>query len=227
MSLPPPPAAPEPADLDIGTAGASARREHERWRANREQRVREKHPHLGGFILALTDAPQHEKAWSRGADGEEQVARSLGRRLRADSVMLHDRRIPGTRANIDHLVIAPSGVWVVDAKRYKGKVAVAKPLFGEAKLTIAGRDRSRLIDGLDWQVGRVRAVLAELHLESPVHGALCFLEADLPFVGNLTFRGYPLLYCKRLAKRMNAAGPLTPEQVHTFAYALANRLPSK
>ena len=63
--------------------------------------------------------------------------------------MLHDRRIPGTRANLDHLVVAPSGIWVVDAKRYEGKVAIAKPLLGEAKLTIGGRDKSTLVDGLD------------------------------------------------------------------------------
>jgi hypothetical protein len=37
-------------------------------------------------------------------------------------VVLHDRRIPGRRSNIDHLVIARSGVWVVDTKRYRGKV---------------------------------------------------------------------------------------------------------
>ena len=34
--------------------------------------------------------------------------------------VLHDRRIPGTRANIEHLVVCPTGVLVVDAKRYVG-----------------------------------------------------------------------------------------------------------
>ncbi len=55
--------------------------------------------------------------------------------------MLHDRRIPGSRANIDHIAIATSGVWVIDAKRYKGKVQVSRPLFGQPKLTIAGATR--------------------------------------------------------------------------------------
>ncbi|WP_249934607.1 nuclease-related domain-containing protein [Microbacterium ulmi] len=31
---------------------------------------------------------------------------------------MHDRRIRGTRANIDHIVIGPPGVWVIDAKRW-------------------------------------------------------------------------------------------------------------
>jgi hypothetical protein len=36
--------------------------------------------------------------------------------------MLHDCRIPGSRANIDHLFVAASGIWIVDAKGDKGKV---------------------------------------------------------------------------------------------------------
>jgi hypothetical protein len=33
---------------------------------------------------------------------------------------LHDRRIPGTRANIDHIAVGPRGVFVIDAKKYTG-----------------------------------------------------------------------------------------------------------
>jgi hypothetical protein len=36
--------------------------------------------------------------------------------------LLHDRRICGSRANIDHLAIGPGGVTVIDAKNYRGKV---------------------------------------------------------------------------------------------------------
>lgn len=38
--------------------------------------------------------------------------------------MLHDRRVPGSRANVDHLVIGRSGVWVVDSKAYRAPVDV-------------------------------------------------------------------------------------------------------
>jgi hypothetical protein len=58
-------------------------------------------------------------------------------------------------ANIDHIAVAPSGVYVIDCKRYKGKMEVAEPLFGEAKLKINGRDRTKLIDGLQ-KAGRPR-----------------------------------------------------------------------
>jgi hypothetical protein len=50
-----------------GTAGASARREFERRVVKREQRIRERHPELGGLFLALSDDPQSTTAWQRGA----------------------------------------------------------------------------------------------------------------------------------------------------------------
>lgn len=140
MVGPPEPAGRPPDDglpaIDVGTPGASARREHERRRANREQRVRDKHPRVGGAVLALSGDPVHEQAWATGAGGEERVAEVLAKHLDGRAVVLHDRRLPRSRANIDHIAVAPSGVWVIDAKRYKGKVAVAKPPFTRAR---AGR----------------------------------------------------------------------------------------
>lgn len=211
-----------PGDFDLGTAGASARREHERRRANRENRVREKHPRIGGALLALRDDPSHEKVWARGARGEEHVAKVLAKFLKDDVIVLHDRRIPGSRANIDHIAVARSGVWVIDSKRYKGKVAVSKPLFGKAKLTIAGRDKTKLVEGLAKQVALVGAVIPEL---VPVRGALCFVDADLPLVGNLSFNGFALVYPKRLAKRINGDGPVGFDAVRELAAALARHFP--
>jgi hypothetical protein len=212
-------------EIELGTAGASARREHERRRAGREQRTRERHPRLGGVILALQNDPQHERAWARGAGGEEAVAASLAERCNDNVVVLHDRRVPGSRANIDHIAVAPSGVWVIDSKRYEGKVAVSRPLFGKPKLTIAGRDKSKLADGLAAQVDVVRAALDEIAADVPLHGTMCFVDADLPLLGTLKFNGFALLYRRALAKRLNADGPLGREQAQRIVAQLAERFP--
>lgn len=212
-------------ELETGTAGASARREHERRRANREQRTRDRHPHIGGALLALRDEPTHETVWAIGARGEEHVAKVLKARLRPESVVLHDRRIPRSRANIDHIAIAPSGIWVIDTKRYTGKVAVHAPLFGKAKLTISGRDQTKLIDGLAKQVALVTEALSEIDPGIPVHGALCIVDADLPLLGTTTFRGFPLLHPKPLAKRINRGDGLTAARVRATAVTLAGRFP--
>ncbi len=147
--------------------------------------------------------------------------------------MLHDRAVPRSRANIDHIAIAPSGVYVIDCKRYKGKIEVATPLFGKPKLKINGRDRTKLIDGLDKQVARVKATLTEAREDVPVHGCLCFVapegfvaDVGLPVLRTLKFNGYALYYAKRLAKRLNQEGPITADQAHRLQAELARRLPA-
>jgi hypothetical protein len=60
--------------------------------------------------------------WLRGAAGEEATARLLARLPVRRWVVRHDLRIPGSRANLDHLVIGPSGVWVVDTKTTRAEV---------------------------------------------------------------------------------------------------------
>src|SRR4051812_45811791 len=64
-------------EVDLGVPGASARREFERRRLRREQRIRSAHPKIGGFIHALTDDPQPTRAWEVGAVGEERLGRRL------------------------------------------------------------------------------------------------------------------------------------------------------
>ena len=93
-----------PVEAVGGEARASARRGYERRRDAREQRIRGEHPKLGGLILALSDDPQSTKAWERGAVGEELMAKRLADVPDTFRVM-HDRRIRGTKANIDHIAI--------------------------------------------------------------------------------------------------------------------------
>ena len=212
--------------LDPGRAGGSARREYERRRTNREARTRLKHRRLGGLLLALQGAPAHEQSWARGAEGEERVARRLAKLCGDGVILLHDRGIVGRRTNIDHIAVAPSGVWVIDTKRYKGRVRVVQPLLGKAKLTIAGRDKSALADGLAGQVAAVQAAVGGHGFAVRVTGAFCFVDAELPLLGTRTFRGYPLLYPRPLARRIRRRGGLSPEQLAAVATHLATRFPA-
>jgi hypothetical protein len=61
-------------------------------------------------------------AWRRGAVGERRTARLLAPLERHGWAVLHDLAIPGSRANIDHLVIGPSGVAVINSKQYPGRL---------------------------------------------------------------------------------------------------------
>ena len=145
--------------------------------------------------------------------------------------MLHDRRMPNGRANIDHIAVAASGVYVIDAKRYHGKIEVLNPLFGAPKLKIAGRDRTKLVDGLGKQVAVVREVLSAVAPDAPVRGCMCFLapegfmaDSGLPVLRTLKIKGYPLYYPRRLARRLNRRGALTPDQGRSIHAHLAASL---
>jgi Nuclease-related domain len=209
-------------------AGASARREHQRRRAERERRVRRRHPRLGGLVFALQRAPQHERSWQTGAGGEAAVAEALARRCGDRVAVLHDRRLPGRQANIDHIAVAPSGVFVVDTKRYRGSIEVTRPWFGSATLKIAGRDRTTLVDGLARQVQTVTEVVADHAVDVPVFGAFCFVapgglltDSGLPLLRTLTIDGFDLFHPRSLAKRLDAKGRLGPDAISALASALA------
>lgn len=63
--------------------------------------------------------------WERGAEGEEATARALGVLPAAEWTVFHDRRWPGRKlANVDHVVVGPPGVFVIDSKNWTGKVEV-------------------------------------------------------------------------------------------------------
>ena len=148
-------------------------------------------------------------------------------------IALHDRRVPGRRSNIDHIAVAPSGVYVIDAKRYKGKIEVRKPLFGDAVLVIAGRKKTKLVEGLVRQVEAVKKALAIVEQDVPVSGCFCFLNppgqaggSGLPLFRTLSIDGFPLYYPRRLTKRLNQAGMLDAAQRRVIAEALVELLPA-
>jgi len=111
---------PQPSAPESGVAGASAQRDFERRKGKREERIRAKHPKIGGLTLALSDDPQTTTAWSSGTQAA--LGARLDRHASETIAVMHDWRIPGTKANIDHIVVTAGGAFVVDAKRYVGIV---------------------------------------------------------------------------------------------------------
>lgn len=212
--------------VEEGVAGASARREFERRQATREARIRTAHPKLGGLILALGEDPQSTRAWDTGAVGEERLGNRLSELSSELLRVLHDRRIPGSRANIDHLAVTPTGVYVIDAKKYKGRphLRVEGGLLRPRveKLIVGTRDCTKVVDGVLKQVDIVRGVTGD---DVPVHGMLCFVEADWPPIGgSFTTRGVESLWPKKLYPKLRAEGTLPIEALEQIHRKLAAAL---
>jgi hypothetical protein len=215
-------------------AGLSAQREFDRRVQRREAQVRAAHPTLGGLLLALFDEPSSTRVWAQGAHGERAVAAKLDELSGEHVIALHDRVMlrPGGRrslANIDHIAIAATGVWVIDAKTHRGALRVRRSggLFSPRveKLYIAGRDKTSLLEGLDRQVDAVTSQLSTVGATVAVRGALCFVGTELPSFGE-TIRGVPLVGRRGLAKLLKQPGDLAGDDREAIAKFLTERFPS-
>jgi hypothetical protein len=218
---------------DARRAGTSALREYERRRQRRQEHARERLGAFGGFLARVIEEPTSTKVWKQGGDGEVRTASRLEKHLAGTEVrLLHDRRIPGHgNANIDHLAIGPGGVTVIDTKTHRGKVQVdrAGGLFVPRRtvLLINGRERTRLVDGVERQIGFVRAALNGTEYEATdIRGALCFPNVDgLPLLQQLTVRDIVIDGPKPIAKVAGRSGPLGPDVIKALWEDLGRQFP--
>jgi hypothetical protein len=195
----------------------------------REARIEAKFGKFAGVIKFLTDDPQSITAWKKGSIGERKLAASLEENLGARAILLHDRRVPGTRGNIDHLVVAGSGVWVVDAKNYSGLVQL-RDVGGffkiDNRLYVGGRDRTKIVDGLKWQVEAVTTSLAGLDV--PVSSAVCFTDAEWGwFAKPFTVQGVFVSGPNALARKISETTLMSLDQIREIASQLLATLPAK
>jgi len=215
--------------IDPGTPGGSLEREYERRRKAREDRVRGRFPRAGGLLLALTGEPESTKAFARGAEGERRLAARLEQLCGEEVLFLHNRR-RGRQArsgDIDHIAVAASGVYVVDAKHYKdAKVSVRRTggILRPAReqLIVRGRDLTHLVDSLNKQYVAVVDAMGE-H-PAPVTALFCFVDAELPVFETLTVKGVPVLTPRKTAKLLRRPGPYDEERRRAIWEALARRL---
>jgi hypothetical protein len=217
---------------DPGIAGSSARREYEARRSAREERVRRRLGNtLGQIALAVTNEPQSTRAWAQGAKGEEKLAQALADvpELKA----LHDRRVPHTGGNIDHLLVAPAGVFVVDAKLYRGLIQVRDigGLFkSDKRLFVGRRDCSHLAQNMGWQVDAVKKAIAAAGLQPPppVIPVLCFVDGEWPLLWPPEeFQGVRLEGKKSVKKLVTASQLLDPSAIARAHHVLAIAFPAK
>jgi hypothetical protein len=71
---------------------------------------------------AAVPAQPRRRRLAAGSGGERRTARLLAALERHGWAVLHDLAVPGSRANMDHLVIGPGGVFVIDSKQYRGRL---------------------------------------------------------------------------------------------------------
>lgn len=110
----------------------------------------------GAFMLAMVRMPVESMVWAKGLEGERKTATFIEPLLDAGYVVLFNRMIPGINADIDSLVIGPTGVFPIETKNWNGKIEVK----GD-RLFVGDRDRSWVIQQVYREALAVQVALGE------------------------------------------------------------------
>jgi hypothetical protein len=163
-----------------------------------------------GWGLRFRPSPD-AVAWRRGAAGERRTARLLGPLERQGWVVLHDLAVPGSPANLDHLMIGPGGVFVVDSKQYRGRLQ----LDSSGRLWHGRYSLTPTLQAVSWEADQAAQVLPDPGVAVvpivAVHGA------QVPW-GKVVTHGVPVVSAWRLPNMLRALpGVLGPERVADLA----------
>lgn len=200
----------------------------------REQHARQKFGRFSGIYLALANEPQSTTAWARGSGGEKLLGAALEKLHDEKRVtVLHDRRVRGSRSNIDHIAVTRSGrVWAIDAKRYAGKVQRIDKggwFSSDVRLYVGPRNCTTLVGAMEAQASAIRNALgaplmAEFGVD--VRAALCFVDSEWSlFARPFSLDGVWIGWGRALADELVAPGDLNPEHLMLLAQRVANALP--
>jgi hypothetical protein len=146
-------------------------------------------------------------------------------------VVLHDRRIPIRRANIDHIAVAPSAVWVIDAKRYLNVTVEHHDASGwfrtDERLRVGGRDRTKLVEAMQDQIEVISNLLTGAGTALAVKAMICFRRLH-PGVLCRAFlvRGVAVAWPLALTELLTRPGPNDADTLQQVARGLATALPT-
>lgn len=103
--------------------------------------------------------PGDWQRWLQGAKAEWRVGRSLNRLRRQGWGVLHDRRVPRSRANFDHVLAHPSGKFViyVDTKAWHARNARIR--LDQGRLMYGPWNQGQKVDTVTWEASRLEEEL--------------------------------------------------------------------
>ncbi len=167
--------------------------------------------------LRFRPSPETQ-AWQRGADGERHVARLLEPLVRAGWGVSHDLRVPGSKANVDHVVVGPPGVFAIDTKNYRGRLRLSRD-------GLLWHGRTFLLPTLS--ATRWEADMLQDRIGAPdvaVVPIVAVVGAMVPF-GQVTSMAVTVVPARRLVGLLRSLPPtLTPERAREVAAQMNRRI---
>jgi hypothetical protein len=160
----------------------------------------------------LDQAERSTKAWDAGAVGERVVAEKLSELVPRGWYVLHDVHWPGRpKANLDHVLVGPGGVVVVDAKNWTGEVRVSSGVLWQGRYA-----RTQAVEGALAQCAAVASVLAPPHRRM-VRPLICM--AAQPDLFGVTNSDVAVVGAQRVVGAIEALPPVLDQQAVVGLYA--------
>ncbi|MBE4717970.1 nuclease-related domain-containing protein [Pseudarthrobacter sp. AB1] len=160
----------------------------------------------------LDQAERATKPWDAGAVGERLVADRLSRLIPHGWYLLNDVHWPGRpKANLDHVLVGPGGVVVVDAKNWTGEVRVSGGVLWQGRFA-----RTQSVDGALAQCAAVASVLAPPHRRF-VRPLICL--AGQPDLFGITNSDVAVAGADRVVAAVLALPPVLHQQTVVGLYA--------
>jgi hypothetical protein len=220
-----------PLHIPVGWAHQSS--QHRRMKELRQgdDTIRTAYASLGSLIWNVCDARSSTKVWGPDATGQRVVGEMLDALVAHGMIVLHDVRLPSERNKIDHVVIAPSGIHVIDSKHFPGdRVEVRRGgrfLANSARLHVGGRDSTQVVEHMGHQVRKIYAFTNDLPsaAEMTVTPIVCFVDANWRWPRHrLGLGSVEILWPKALMRLLTRSGPLGRYEIEELGCRLASRL---
>ncbi|MGJ7440003.1 nuclease-related domain-containing protein [Aquipuribacter sp. MA13-6] len=205
-----------PAASDVVGEGLG---EHMNAGAGAEEQSRRHGTRIADLEAQLEAERRRQAAWEAGAEGERRVGAAL-EVLGPEWRTVHDVHWPGRpKANLDHVAVGPTGVWVVDAKNWTGRVTTT-----DGMLCQNGYRRNECAEAAERAAAAVAALLEPRH-RMLVRPVICLAGsgADLaavPSTSSMTVVGLQNLSGLLSAREER----LSPAEVITIGRYLARHL---
>jgi Nuclease-related domain len=180
---------------------------------------------VAGLLRAETIRKQVADSWLKGGHGEQLTARRLAR-LPDSWHVFHDLKVPvpDSMANLDHVVVGPTGVFVIDSKAWSGRIHRSETSFEWLHDGYSFRDQ---LTTTEWEAEALGDALYDRlrghGVQPTVRWLWCVHGVALAGGGVLMNDGTALLTPRRLVRWLatQPQGQLDQDQVEEVARALA------
>ena len=166
-------------------------------------------------------------AWAAGAAGERRVAEALTQ-LPSDWLVLHDRLLmPGlTESNLDHLLVGPPGVILIDAKNWAGQIGEWDDSVFQHKWRPAG---GRVHRPVDREFAGVAGMATEVarRINHRVFAVICLAGRSADQFGEPRLvKNVWVVPVNRLVEWLNARPPVEIEDCDRLGVLVRTEFPS-